>query len=93
MPEIMNLMSTPANVFDRWAPFEVDILREQAVVLHKTISEMSENFSVELSARDSAFYKAEEYASSLLDRAQRAEEYASSLAKELAKERNQDSPS
>ena len=93
MPEIMKLMSTPANVFDGWAPFEVDLLRQQAVALHKTISEMSENFEVEVSARESEFKKSEEFALSLVSRAERAEEYALSLERELQKVRNQDSPS
>jgi len=97
MPEIMKMMSTPANVFDRWAPFEVDDLRQQAVTLQRTIADMSEKFSkeldtreVELSARDASLQKAGEFVSSLVDRAERAEEYALSLEKELAKERNQD---
>ncbi len=79
MPEIMKLMSTPANVFDRWRPFEIDVLSQQAAALQKIISEMSEKFSEELSVRDLALHKAEEFASSLEGRAERAEEYASSL--------------
>jgi FkbM family methyltransferase len=79
MPEVMKMMSTPANVFDRWAPFEVDDLRQQAVALQKTVGDMSENFSIELEARNAALMKAEEYVSSLEGRAERAEEYALSL--------------
>ena len=97
MPEIMRMLSTPANVFDRWAPFEVDDLRQQAVNLQRTIADMSEKFSkeldareVELSARDASLQKADEFVLSLVGRAERAEEYALSLEKELAKERNQD---
>jgi FkbM family methyltransferase len=79
MPEIGKLMSTPANVFDKWAPFEIDDLTQQALRLQKTITSMSDNFSGELSARDSQFSKAEEYALSIEVRAKRAEEYALSL--------------
>ena len=91
MPEINKLISTPANVFDRWKPFEIDDLNEQAVVLQKTISEMSDQFSAELSARDSALQKAEEYVLSLVGRAERAEEYALSLEKRLAEIDSKDS--
>jgi predicted nucleic acid-binding Zn-ribbon protein len=91
MPEIMKLMSTPANVFDRWKPFEVDDLNQQAIALQETIAEMAEKFSQELFARESALQKAEEYVLSLEGRAQRAEEYALSLQKRLAEIDNKDS--
>lgn len=91
MPEIMKMMTTPANVFDRWKPFEIDDLSQQAVALQNTISEMSDKFSEELSARDIAFRKAEEYAVSLLVRAERAEEYAVSLETEYSHNSKNDS--
>jgi hypothetical protein len=92
MPEVMKMMSTPANVFDRWAPFEVDDLRQQAVALQKTVGDMSENFSIELEARNAALMKAEEYVSSLEGRAERAEEYALSLQNRFSEE-SKDNPS
>ena len=91
MPEIAKVMSTPANVFDRWAPFEVDALREQAVTLRQTITEMTDNFSAELSTRDKNFHEVEEYALTLVARADRAEEYAKSLEKRLAELDERDS--
>jgi FkbM family methyltransferase len=98
MPEIAKIMSTPANVFDRWAPFEVDALRleidalqQQAVALRQTISEMTDSFSAELSARDMNFHKVEEYVLTLVARADRAEEYALSLEKRLAELDERDS--
>ena len=90
MPEIRKLMSTPANVFDKWAPFEIDDLTQQALRLQETITRMSDNFSLELSARDSQFSKAEEYALSLEVRAKRAEEYALSLEKKTLDENSKD---
>ena len=91
MPEIAKVMSTPANVFDRWAPFEVDALREQAATLRQTITEMTNNFSAELSARDKNFHEVEEYALTLVARADRAEDYARSLEKRLAELDERDS--
>jgi FkbM family methyltransferase len=93
MPEVMELMSIPANVFDQWKSSEVDVLTQQAVVLQKTIADMSENFTVELSARDATLHKAEEFVLSLVARAERAEEYALSLEKRLSEITNNDSPS
>ena len=90
-PEIAKVMSTPANVFDRWAPFEVDALREQAATLRQTITEMTNNFSAELSARDRNFHEVEEYALTLVARADRAEDYARSLEKRLAELDERDS--
>ena len=90
-PEIAKVMSTPANVFDRWAPFEVDALREQAATLRQTITEMTNNFSAELSARDKNFHEVEEYALTLVARADRAEDYARSLEKRLAELDERDS--
>ena len=90
-PEIAKIMSTPANVFDRWAPFEVDALREQAATLRQTITEMTNNFSAELSARDKNFHEVEEYALTLVARADRAEDYARSLEKRLAELDERDS--
>ena len=98
MPEIAKAMSIPANVFDRWAPFEVDALRleidalqQQAVGLRQTITEMTNNFSAELSARDKNFREVEEYALSLVVRADRADDYARSLEKRLAELDERDS--
>ena len=91
MPEIAKVLSTPANVFDRWAPFEVDALREQALTLRQTITEMTDNFSAELSARDKNFHEVEEYALTLVARADRAEDYARSLEKRLAELDERDS--
>ena len=91
MPEIAKVMSTPANVFDRWAPFEVDALREQAATLRQTITEMTNNFSAELSARDKNFHEVEEYALTLVARADRAEDYARSLEKRIAELDERDS--
>jgi len=72
MPEIVNMMSVPANVFDSWKSSEVsnltkviDGLTQQAKTLQEEISQMSENFSKELAARESSFRSAEEYALSL----------------------------
>jgi predicted nucleic acid-binding Zn-ribbon protein len=72
MPEIVNMMSVPANVFDSWKSSEVsnltkviDGLTQQAKTLQEEISRMSENFSKELAARESSFRSAEEYALSL----------------------------
>jgi FkbM family methyltransferase len=79
MPNLVALMSVPANVFDRWKSSEVDELTQQAVELHEKISHMSENFSKELAARESSFRS--------------AEEYALSLEKRLAEITNEDSPS
>jgi FkbM family methyltransferase len=91
MPEIAKAMSIPANVFDRWAPFEVDALRleidalqQQAVALRQAISEMTDRFSAEFSARDKNFHEVEEYALTIVARADRAEDYARSLEKRLA---------
>jgi FkbM family methyltransferase len=91
MPEVMKMMSTPANVFDRWKSSEVNELKQQAVTLQGMIADMAERFSEELSARDSAFRKAEEFVLSLIARAERAEEYALSLEKRLAEIANEDS--
>lgn len=91
MPEIAKLISVPANVFDRWATFELDALREQAVALRQTITEMTDNFSTELSTRDINFHKVEEYALTLAARADRAEDYARSLEKRLAELDERDS--
>jgi len=65
MPEIVNMMSVPANVFDSWKSSEVADLTQQAKALQEKISRMSENFSKELAARESSFRSAEEYALSL----------------------------
>ena len=65
MPEIVSLMSVPANVFDSWKSSEVADLTQQAKALQEEISQMSENFSRELVARESSFRSAEEYALSL----------------------------
>jgi hypothetical protein len=79
MPDLVALMSVPANVFDKWKSFVIDELIQQAVALQKEISHMSENFSTELAARETAFRS--------------AEEYALSLEKRLAEITNEDSPS
>lgn len=84
MPDLAELMSTPANVFDQWKTSEVADLTQQSVALQERISKMEENFSVELSARDSAIQVAEEYALTLEVRAVRAEEYANLLQEKLA---------
>jgi FkbM family methyltransferase len=75
MPDLVALMSVPANVFDGWKSFEIDDLTrviddlsQQAVELHEKISQMSETFSHELAARESSFRSAEEYALSLQKR-------------------------
>ena len=65
MPDLVTLMSIPANVFDKWKSFVIDELIQQAVALQGEISRMSENFSKELAARESSFRSAEEYALSL----------------------------
>lgn len=72
MPDLVAIMSVPANVFDGWKSIEIDNLTrviddlsQQAVELHEKISQMSETFSHELEARESAFRSAEEYALSL----------------------------
>ena len=65
MPDLVTLMSVPANVFDKWKSFIIDELIQQAVALQGEISRMSENFSKELAARESSFRSAEEYALSL----------------------------
>ena len=64
-PDLATLMSVPANVFDKWKSFVIDELIQQAVALQEEISQMSENFSKELAARESSFRSAEEYALSL----------------------------
>ena len=79
MPDLVSLMSVPANVFDKWHSFVIDELIQQAVALQKEISRMSENFSTELAARETAFRS--------------AEEYALSLEKRLTEIANEDSPS
>ena len=86
MPDLVAIMSVPANVFDGWKSFEIDDLTrviddlsQQAVELHEKISQMSETFSHELAARESSFRS--------------AEEYALSLEKRLAEITNEDSPS
>lgn len=91
MPEIVNLMSVPANVFDRWRTAEVDVLKQQAVTLQGMIAEMTQRFTEELSARDTGLNKAEEFVKSLESRAEIAEEYALSLEKRLAELDNKDS--
>ena len=91
MPDLIELMSTPANVFDRWKTAEVDELQQQAVTLQGMIAEMTERFSEELSSRDVSFHKAEEFAKSLEARAVIAEEYALSLEKRLAEIDNENS--
>ena len=85
MPDLVAIMSVPANVFDGWKSFEIDDLTrviddlsQQAVELHEKISQMSETFSHELAARESSFRS--------------AEEYALSLEKRLAEITNEDSP-
>jgi len=85
MPEVMELLSIPANVFDQWKSSEIDNLTrviddlsQQAVSLQEKISQMSENFSQELAAHQSSFRS--------------AEEYALSLEKRLAEVTNKDSP-
>jgi len=86
MPDLVAIMSVPANVFDGWKSFEIDDLTrviddlsQQAVELHEKISQMSETFSQEIAARESSFRS--------------AEEYALSLEKRLAEITNEDSPS
>jgi hypothetical protein len=91
MPDLQKLMSIPANVFDKWKSSEIDDLKQQTVILREKVSEMSETFSKELSARDVSFHKAEEFAKSLETRAEIAEEYALSLEKRLAEIDNKDS--
>lgn len=65
MPDLVTLMSVPANVFDSWKSSEVADLTQQAKALQEEISQMAENFSKELTARESSFRSAEEYALSL----------------------------
>lgn len=65
MPDLVTLMSVPANVFDKWKSFVIDELIQQAVALQREISHMSENFSKEIAAHESAFRTAEDYALSL----------------------------
>jgi FkbM family methyltransferase len=86
MTDLVELMSTPANVFDRWKTSEVnnltqviDGLIQQAETLQDKISVVSKNLSVESSARDVAFHKVEEYVKSLESRAEIVEEYVKSL--------------
>ena len=86
MPDLVALMSVPANVFDGWKSCEIDDLRQQAMALQGKISDMSEMFSNELSARDLALHQAEEFVLTLIARAERAEEYALSLEKRFAEE-------
>jgi len=97
MPDLVELMSTPANVFDQWKSSEIhslthviDDLTQQSVALLEQISQISEKYSEEISAREAAFRKAEEFAKSLESRAEIAEEYALSLQKRLAEIDNKD---
>lgn len=78
MPNIVEMMSAPANIFDQWKSSEIDDLTQQSLALQEKISEMSVNFSKEIPARESSFRP--------------AEEYALSLEKRLAQESNKDSP-
>lgn len=97
MSDLVELMSTPANVFDQWKSSEIhslthviDDLTQQSVALLEQISQISEKYSEEISAREAAFRKAEEFAKSLESRAEIAEEYALSLQKRLAEIDNKD---
>lgn len=79
MPDLVTLMSVPANVFDRWKTSEVADLTQQARALQEEISRMAENFSKELAARESSFRSAEEYALSLEKRLAEIDNKDSSL--------------
>lgn len=86
LSEVVELLSIPANVFDKWKPFEVDDLNRQAEVLQKSISEMNARFVSELAERDKAQKAAEEFINSLTARAEKAEIYAKSLQDRLSRE-------
>ena len=85
MPEVAKLMSTPANVFDRWKPFEVDDLNQQAEKLQMMIAQISANADFEITERQTSMEASARFAESLVERAERAEEYAASLVERVTK--------
>lgn len=68
LPGVAALLSTPANVFDRWITHQVDGLRHEL-----------QNAAEHIANLEHSLGSAEAYAASLLERAERAEEYARSL--------------
>lgn len=79
MPEVAKMMSTPANVFDQWRPFEVDDLNQQAIKLQEAIARISANAEFEIRERQVSMEMSEQFAETLLERAEGAEKYAATL--------------